>query len=70
MSSQYLKRLQRKPGKLFFTKRNNSCKRRSSVTKLKLDLYYVNTYSYPVFTVNISKDCKEKSGKLNFYKGQ
>ena len=51
-------------------KGNNSCKSRSSVTKLKLDLYYVNANSYTKFQVNISKDNSEKSGKLNFYKGQ
>ena len=50
----------------FFKKGNNSCKSRSSVTKLKLDLYYVNTNLYPIFQVNISKDCREKNGKLNF----
>ena len=48
----------------------NSCKSRSSVTKLKLDLYYVMTNSYTEFEVNISKDCREKYGKLNFSKGQ
>ena len=48
---------------------NNSCKIRSSMTKLKLDLYYVNTNSYTKFQVNISKDCREKSGKLK-YDGQ
>ena len=36
----------------------------SSVMKLELDLYYVITNSYTKFQVNISKDCREKSGKL------
>ena len=38
--------------------------------KLQLDLYYVKTNSYTKFQVNISKDGREKSGKLNFSKGQ
>ena len=46
------------------TKGNNPCKSRSSVTKFKLDLFYVNTNSYFKFQVNISKDGREKSGKL------
>ena len=37
---------------------------------LELDLYYVKTNSYIKFQVNISKDSREKSGKLNFSKGQ
>ena len=41
----------------------------SSVTKLKFDLYYVITNSYTKFEVNISKDCREKSRKLFFAKG-
>ena len=45
-------------------KGNNSRENWSSVTKLKLDLYYVMTNSYTKFQVNISKDDKEKSGKL------
>ena len=36
----------------------------SSVTKLELDLYYVMTNLYTKFEVNISKDGREKSGKL------
>ena len=42
------------------------------MTKLELDLYMysVITNSYTKFVVNISKDCREKSGKLNFSKGQ
>ena len=38
--------------------------------KFELDVYYVNTNLYTKFQVNISKDCREKSGKLNFSKGQ
>ena len=38
--------------------------------KLKLDLYYVNANSHTKFQVNIWKDFREKSGKLNFSKGQ
>ena len=45
-------------------KGNNSSKSRSSVMKLKLDLYYVITNAYIKFQVNISKDYREKSGKL------
>ena len=45
-------------------KGNNSRKSKSSVTKLKLDLYYIMTNSYTKFQVNISKDDREKSGKL------
>ena len=39
----------------------------SSMMKLELDLYYVNANSFTKFQINISKDWKEKSGKLNFY---
>ena len=42
----------------------------SSVTKLNVDLYYVMKNSYTKFQVNISEDDREKSGKLNFSKGQ
>ena len=38
--------------------------------KLEINLYYVNANSYTEFQVNIAKDCREKSGKLKFYKGQ
>ena len=51
-------------------KGNNSCKSRSNVTKVELDLYYVKTNSYMKFQVNMSKDDKEKSVKRNFSKGQ
>ena len=40
------------------------------MTKLELELYYVMINSYTKFQVNISKDDREKSGKLNFSKGQ
>ena len=46
----------------------NSCKWISIVTNLIFDLYQVKTNSYTKFEVNISKDCTEKSGKLNFSK--
>ena len=49
-------------------KGNNSCKSRSSATKLELDLYYVKTNSYIKFQVNIWKDRREKSGKFDFSK--
>ena len=39
------------------------------MTKLEFDLYYVMTNSYTKFQVNISKDDREKSGKLNLAKG-
>ena len=39
------------------------------MTKLKLDLYDVMTNLYTKNQVNISKDGREKSGKLNFKKG-
>ena len=58
-----------KSGK-FLTKGNNSRKRKSGVTKLKLDLHYVTTNSYAKFQVNISKAGRQKSGKQNFSKGQ
>ena len=44
-------------------KGNNSCKSRSNVTKVKVDLYYVKTNPYTKFQVNISKDDCEKFGK-------
>ena len=44
---------------LILAKGNNSRKSRSSVTKLKLDLYYVKTNSYTKFHDNISKDSRE-----------
>ena len=40
------------------------------MTKLKLDLYYVVTNVYTKNQVNISKDGREKPGKLNFSKGE
>ena len=50
-------------GNQILAKGNNYCKSRSSVTELKLDVYDVMTNSYTKFKVNISKDCREKSGK-------
>ena len=64
------KTAEKSPENLILAKGNNSCKRRSSVNKLKRDLYYVMTNSYTKFQVNISQDSREKSGKLNFSKGQ
>ena len=59
-------RLQRKVQKpKVFTKVNNSCKNWSRMMTSKLDLYNVNTNSYTKFQDNISKDCREKSGKQN-----
>ena len=46
-------------GKLISAKGNNSCKSRSGVTKLFLNLYYVMTNSYTKFKVEISKDSRE-----------
>ena len=57
------------PENQILAKCNNFCKNRSSVTKLELDLYQVKTNLYTTFQFNISKDCREKSGKLNFIKG-
>ena len=48
---------------------NNSCKSRSNATKVKLDLYYVKINPYTKFQVNITKDGREKSGKVHFAKG-
>ena len=45
----------------FFAKGNNSCKSKSSLTKLKLELYYVMTNLCSKFQVTISKDGREKS---------
>ena len=42
----------------------------SSLPKRELDIYYFKTNSYIKFQVNISKDEREKYGKLNFSKGQ
>ena len=64
------KTAEKSPENKIWAKGNNSCKNRSSVTKLKLDLFYVTTNSYTKFQVNISKEGREKCGKLNFSKGQ
>ena len=42
----------------------------SKATKDKLDLYNVKTNKHTKFQVNISKDDREKSRKLNLSKGQ
>ena len=60
------KTAEKSPENWNWAKGNNSCKNRWSVTKLTLDLFYVITNSYTKFEVNISKDDREKSGKLNF----
>ena len=44
------------PENEIFAKGNNSCKNRSNVTKVKLDLYYVKANPYTKFKVNISKN--------------
>ena len=49
----------------FWTKGNNSCKNRSNVTRVELDLYYLKRNTHTKFQVNISKDSWEKSGKLS-----
>ena len=59
-----------KSGNEILAKGNNSCKSKSNAIKVKFDLYYVKTNPYMEFQVNMSKDGKEKSGKLNFCKGQ
>ena len=59
-----------KSGKQHFSKDSNSCKSRSNATKVELDLYNVKTNSNSKFQVNITKDGREKFGKLNFCKGQ
>ena len=66
------KTTEKSPENKILTKGNDSSKRTSSVTKLKIDLYYVmtNSYMYTIFQVNISKAGREKSGKHNFSKGQ
>ena len=52
------------PENKILAKGNNSCKSKSNTTKVKLDLYYVKTNSYTKFQVNITKDRREKFGKL------
>ena len=53
---------EKSPENFILAKGNNSCKKRSSVRKLKLDLYYVTTHSYTKFQVKI---WRENSGKGN-----
>ena len=64
------KTAEKSPENWILAKGINSCKCKSIVMKLELDLYYVITNSYIKFQVNISKDGKEKNRKLNFSKGQ
>ena len=59
------KAVEENPENYFIVKDNNSCKSRSSVTNLELNLYYVITNSYTKLQVNILKDNSEKSGKMN-----
>ena len=61
---------EKSPENQILAKGNNSCKSKSSVTKLDVELYYVMTNSYTKFQVNISNDGREKSWKLIFSKGQ
>ena len=70
LSSVYHKMIEKSSENKILAKGNNSCKSRSSVMKLKLDLYYVITNSYIKIQVNTSKDYREKFGKQNFSKGQ
>ena len=58
------KTTEKSPENKILTKGNNSSKSESSVTKFEPDLYYVLKNSYTKFQVNISKDGREKSGKL------
>ena len=51
---------------IILAKGNTPCKSMSNATKVKLDLYHVKTDSYTKFQVNITKDRREKSGKLKF----
>ena len=49
-----------------FAKSNghNSCKSRSIVTKLELDLYHIEIYSHTKIEFNTCNNMEEKSGKL------
>ena len=57
------------PDNIILAKGNNSCKSKSNVTKVKLDLYYVKTNSYTKLQIKNSKDRREKSGKQIICKG-
>ena len=70
MLSQNYKTGEESPENKILAKGNSSIKSRSNTTKLKLDLYYVETNSYMKFQLNMSKDDKEKSEKRNFSKGK
>ena len=58
------------PENEILAKGSKSCKSRSNVTKVELDLYYVKANSFTKFQVNITKEGREKFGKLNGCKGQ
>ena len=62
------KMAKKNPENIILAKGNNSCKSRSNATKVKLDLYQEETNSYTKFQVKITKDRREKSGKLIFWK--
>ena len=64
------KRVHGKVLKKNLAKGNNPRKRRPSLTKLKLNLVWAKIFSNTKFQFNVSKGCREKSGKLNFSKGQ
>ena len=49
----------KRPENEILAKGNNSCKSRSNVTTVELDLYYVKTNSYMKFQLNMSKDDKK-----------
>ena len=63
------KMAKKNPENIILAKGNNSCKSKSNVTKVKLDLYYVKTNSYTKLQINNTKDRREKSGKQFFCKG-
>ena len=62
--------ISKSPENLISARGINFCKSRSGVMKVLHKVYYVMTISYTKFPVNNSKGSREKSGKLNFSKGQ
>ena len=56
------------PENKFKERVNNSCKNMSSVTKLKLNLYYVKNNSYSKFKLKPQFKASEKSKKTKFYR--
>ena len=60
------KTAEKNPENKLWGKGNNYCKNRPSVTKLKLDLYYVVSNSYTRFQVNISKDAVVSNSYTRF----